>query len=433
MDPLILGVISIFVLFFLLALRIPIAVVLLLIGLLGNAYLVGWKASLGILGMVPFTNISNFILTCIPLFILMGMFISVSGLLRDIYSSGYSWLGHLPGGLAHATIVACTGFAAVCGSGIAAAATMGTATLPEMSRYKYDARLATGSVAGGSTLGIIIPPSIPLIVYGVLTETSIGKVLVAGVVPGLLCAALFMGMIYFWAKRNPAIAPPGPRSGWKERFVSLKGTSPVIIIFLLVIGGIYAGFFTPTEAAAVGAFGSFILALSRGRMTWKGLFTALEQTGRTTCMIFLIIIGAMLYMHFLALTYLPMELADFVAGLPFSRHVILTLILVLFILMGCVLDIVGLLVLLLPIVFPVVKGLGFDPIWFGVIVTLTGAMALITPPVGLCAYALSGVAKDVPLGVVFKGILPFFLIQMASLIILVAFPEITLFLPRLMG
>ena len=433
MDPLILGLISILFLFFLLALRIPIAVVLLLIGLLGNAYLVGWKSSFGILGMVPFTNISNFILTCVPLFILMGMFISFSGLLKDIYSSGYKWLGHLPGGLAHATIVACTGFAAVCGSGIAASATMGTAILPEMSRYGYDSRLATGSVAGGSTLGIIIPPSIPLIVYGVLTETSIGKVLIAGIVPGILCAVLFMGMIYFWARLNPEIAPSGPRSGWKERFASLKGTWAVIVLFFLVIGGIYTGFFTPTEAAAMGAFGSFLLALGRRRMTWKGFLTALQQTGSTTCMIFLIIIGAMLYMHFLALTYLPMELADFVAGLPFSRYVILSLILILFILMGCVLDIVGLLVLLLPIVFPVVKNLGFDPIWFGVIVTLTGAMALITPPVGLCAYALSGVAKDVPLGVIFKGILPFFVIQVVTLVILVAFPQITLFLPRLMG
>lgn len=432
MSPLTSGLFGICLLIVLLFSGMPIGVVMALVGFLGLAYVAGVDGALTNVGISPHSTVSSYGLSVVPLFVLMGAFCFYSGLSRDIYYTVYRWLGHLPGGLAMATVGACAGFAAVSGSSIATVATMGTVALPEMQRYKYDPKLATGSIAAGGSIGILIPPSVILVIYGILTEQSIGKLFLAGFIPGVLEALFYMVTIYILCKRNPLVGPPGQRSNFIERLVSLKGSWGVLALFLLVLGGLYWGVFTPTEAAGVGAFGAFLFALGRRQLTWKRFTDSLIDTGKTTAMCFVILIGAVILGYFLAVTRLPFELSNYVAGLPVNRYVILGIIMVVYLFLGAIMSALAMIILTVPIFFPVIVALGFDPIWFGIIIVRVVEMGQITPPVGINVFVMKGVAKDVPLYTIFRGIFPFLLADVCHVALLIAFPQIALFLPNMM-
>ncbi|MFC1867077.1 TRAP transporter large permease [Thermodesulfobacteriota bacterium] len=433
MSPIIVGVIG-FVLLFILVFscRIPIGIAMALIGFLGFVHLVGIDAGLGILRTVPFRTAGSYTLSVVPLFVLMGDFAFRSGLSQELYSFGHKWLGRLPGGLAMGTIGACAGFAAICGSSQAGSATMGLVAFPEMKRYGYGDSLASATIAAGGTLGILIPPSIGFILFSILTEVSVGKLFIAGILPGILLAFLLMLAIYIVARRKPHLAPRGPEVSFKEKLQTIKGIWAVAILFALVMGGIYAGFFTPTEAGGVGAFGVAVIGLARKKINWKGIFSALVTTGRITGMFFLILIGAMIFGYFLAITRLPFELSDLLTRLALPRHLILTVILLFLLGLGCVMEALSILLLTIPVIFPTIVALGFDPIWYGIISVIVGEMALITPPVGQNVFILSGVLEDVPVFTIYRGVLPFVLAMAACIVILTIFPQIALFLPGLM-
>ena len=433
MSPELIGLIGIGILLVLFALRMLVGVSMLMVGFLGYCYLASPKAGLTKLGIDPFVTASNYSLSVVPLFILMGMILSYGGLGRDLYRAVDTWLGHLRGGMAMATIGACAGFAAVSGSTTATAATMATVALPEMKRYGYKDSLATACVAAGGTLGILIPPSIILILYGIITLEPIGKLLIAGILPGILQTILFMGTVYIQVRRNPDIAPLRAEAGFSEKLTSLKKVWPVLAIFTLAVGGIYLGVFTPTEAGAVGAFGAFIFSLATGHLNKESLVGALDQAARTTAMIFLIVIGATVFGQFLAVTKIPFELSAFVAGLGISRYLIMAIILFLFIVLGCFMEGIAILVLTMPIIHPLIIDLGFDGVWFGVVIIIMLNIGLVTPPVGLNVYITGGVAKDVPLQTIFRGVIPLWLAMIVCAALLVAFPQIATFLPNLMG
>lgn len=433
MSPLIVGIIGIFFLFLLLALRMQIGFSMALVGFLGFAILSSFNSSFSIMGMEPFKIGAGYSLTVIPLFILMGQFANHSKMGFEIYQTVYRWIGFLPGGLSMATIGACAGFAAISGSSLAAAATMGMVALPEMSRFKYDHALATGCVAAGGTLGILIPPSTVMIIYGILTEQPIATLFIAGILPGLLLTGLFILSVYIVTKIKPGLGPPGPKFSMKERIYSLKDTWSIFSLFLLVIGGLYTGWFTPTEAAGVGAFGAFAITLIKKRLTWGNLKVSLAQTVRTTAMVFLILIGAHIFGYFLTISQIPDQLSIFATEWGLSKYIILALIIFAYIIMGCFMEGLALMVLTIPIVYPMVLELGFDPIWFGVIITLVMEMSLITPPVGINVFIISGIAKDVPMYVIFRGIIPFWCAMLVCVILLILFPQIALWLPLSMS
>lgn len=432
MSPLMVGVVGFIVLILLLLLRMPIAVAMGVLGVVGMGYIVGWDAGLNLLKTVPYASVAKYGFSVVPLFILMGTFCFHAGVSKDLYYTVYKWLGQLRGGLAMATVGACAGFAAVSGSSLATAATMGTVALPEMKKYKYDMTLATGAVAAGGTLGILIPPSVVLVIYGILTEQSIGKLFLAGFIPGILEAVFYIVTIYILCKRNPLMGPAGERTGFKEKVVALKDTWVVLVLFVVVIGGIYVGIFSPTEAAAVGAFGALVIALSRRRLGWQGFTDSLLETGKTTAMVFTILIGAMLLGYFLAVTRLPFELAGIAAGLAVDRYIILGAVLAVYIFLGCLMIPMAMIILTIPIVFPLIIALGFDPIWFGIITVRIFEIAQITPPVGMNVFVIKGVAKDVPIGTIYRGVIPFFIADIFHLAMLVALPQLALFLPSLM-
>jgi tripartite ATP-independent transporter DctM subunit len=432
MTPFTVGLLGIGVLFLLLASGIPVGFAMGLVGFLGFGYLTTVNASLSIMGIVPYSTCAAYDMSVLPLFILMGQFALHGRLTGNLYSAGHKWLGHLPGGLAMATIGASAGFAAISGSTVASSATMAEVALPEMKRYKYAPSLAAGCVAAGGGLGILIPPSGILIIYGILAEESIGKLFAAGVIPGVILSALHMLTIYILVKTNPRLAPATPRASWREKIIALKDTWQVLLLFAVVMGGIWTGAFTVTEAAAIGAIGALFLALANRGLTWRNLGPSLKQTTQTTAMIFTIIIGAMLFGYFLSVTRLPMELADWIVGLGLSRYIVLTIIIVTFIVLGCVMDSLAMVLLTMPIFLPVVGSLGFNTIWFGVIVILVVEMGVITPPVGMNVYVISGVARDIPLEVIFRGIFPFLISDIVCTAILIVFPQIALFLPSLL-
>jgi len=331
-----------------------------------------------------------------------------------------------------ATVCACAGFAAVCGSSLATGATMGMVAIPEMDKYKYNHRLSTGCVAAGGTLGILIPPSIGFVIYGILTQESIGRLFMAGIVPGILLALLFILSIYVQCKLNPEMGPRGESTTWKTKIRSLSGTWGILVLIFIVMGGLYLGIVTPTEAAGVGAFGSFAIALFKGKLGLQGLIQCLIETGKTTAMIFLIIIGANIFSSFLGLARIPMGLADFIAGLALPKIVILMAIILIYVLMGCVMDCYAIMILTVPIIFPVIEALKFDPIWFGVLMVIVLEVGLITPPVGLNVFVLKAAAPNVPLTVIFRGILPFLGAALLLIILLILFPQLALFLPSRM-
>ncbi len=432
MSPTAAGLLGLAGLFLLLALRMPVGIAMMLVGLLGFGALNGWGPALAMLGSEPFVIATNYELIVIPLFVLMGNFATVSGMSRDLYAAAYVWFGHWRGGLASATIAACAGFAALSGSSVAAAVTMGKVALPEMRAYRYDPRLATGAIAAGGTLGILIPPSTGFVIYAILTEESIGRLFLAGVFPGLLLTALFILSIFVQTRFRPRLGPPGPASPVRDRIRAVRQASAMIGIVALTIGGIYAGLFTPTEAAGVGAFLSLLLALVRGRLSWGSLSSLSLESVRTTALVFLILVGAHIFNPFLALTHIPTDLAELLVGMELPRLAVLAILLAAYIVLGMFLEGFAMLVLTLPIVHPIILTLGYDPIWFGVVMVIVLEMGLISPPVGVNVFVVKGIAEDVPMTQIFAGILPFWIAMAACLAILVAFPDIALFLPDTM-
>lgn len=425
----IIGLAGIAAMLVLLVLRMPIGMAMLLVGIVGFAMLNGVPAAISALGTYPYQYAAVYDLAVIPLFVLMGNCAAASGMGRDLFAAAYAWVGHWRGGLASATVAACAGFAAVSGSSVASAITMGRVCLPEMFRYNYDARLATGTIAAGGTLGILIPPSTAFVIYGILTEQSIGRLLLAGILPGLLLTAIFMATIAIWMRLRPHYGPPGPRASTGERLRATGRAGPMMTIVLISIGGIYGGIFTVNEAAAVGAFLALLYALWARALGGTALSGILIETVRTTAMVFLILIGAQVFGPFLALSGLPEHIAGLLGGLDVPRVVVLLLILGVYLLLGTFLEGFSMLVLTLPIVIPIVNTLGYDLIWFGVVMVIVLEMGLIDPPVGINVFVVKGLVPDVPIGQIFIGILPFWIAMMVGIGILIAVPEIATLIP----
>lgn len=432
MSPIDIGLIGLAALFLLLAARMPVGMVMLVVGAAGIWVLQGPNAAIATLRSQPFVVASNAEFVVIPLFVLMGNLATVSGMSQDLYRAAYVWFGHWRGGLASATIAGCAGFAALSGSSVACAITMGRVSLPEMLRYKYDPRLATGAIAAGGTLGILIPPSSGFILYAILTETSIGRLFLAGVVPGLILTGLFMATIMLLTRINPTLGPSGPVFSFRERLRATFQASAMLGIVLATIGGIYTGLFTVNEAAGVGAFLAFILALMRRRLTVAALQNALFETVRTTAFVFFILIGASLFTPFVALTNIPSTLAEALAFLHLSPLGTLVVILFVYMVLGMFLDGFAMLVLTIPIVHPIMLALGYNPVWFGVLIVIMLEMGLISPPVGINVYVVKGIAGDIPMAQIFRGIIPFWVAMAICIAILIAFPQLALFLPNSM-
>jgi len=432
MSPELVGILGIVLLLILFALRMQIGLSILIVGFLGFAYLANTSSSLTLLGMVPYATAAAYSLSVIPLFILMGMFLSYGGLGKDIFDAANAWVRHVRGGMAMATIAAIAVWSAISGSATATAASIGSVVLPEMKRRGYNDAMATACVAAGGTMDILIPPSSVLVLYGILTEESIGKLLIAGILPGLLMAALFAVVIYIWVKRDPKAAPIEPPAPFREKVRSLRPIWAVVVIFVLVMGGIYRGFFTPTEAAAVGAFISLIVSLVSKRFSRKAMLDALDSGARTTAMLFIILIGAIIFSRFLAVTRIPFELSSYIASLEVSRYVIIGIIMLALIIMGCFIEGISLMVLTVPILYPLIIKMGFDGVWFGVLLVTLLNIGMCTPPVGINVYVTAGVAKDVPLMTIFRGVTPFWLAMVVGAILLVAFPQIALWLVSFM-
>ncbi len=420
------------VLLILIFLRLPIAFAMALVGFIGFGECVNYHASLSMVSTVASETGMDYGLSVVPLFILMGNFVTEAGLSNELYNSSYAFLGHRRGGLAMATIVACGGFSAVCGSSLATAATMSKVAMPSMRKFGYADSLATGSIAAGGTLGILIPPSVILIIYGIMTETDIGKLFAAGVLPGMLGICCYLGAIYFATKRNPEIGPPGERVSWDKRIDSLKGIWGVLLLFFIVMGGIYAGIFTPTEAAGIGATGAFFFIWGRGKLTLPLLKTVLISTATTTAMIFTILIGALIFANFVNVVGMPFALADFVLSWNVAPLLVVVILMAIYVVLGCVLESLSMIMLTVPVFYPMIEALGFDLIWFGIVVVCITEISLITPPIGLNVFVLKAVLPDVKLGTIFKGVTPFWMADIVRLTLIVLFPPISLLLANMM-
>lgn len=431
MSPEIVGFLGIGVLVTILFLRMWVGLSMAIVGFLGFAYITSFKDALLILGSVPYSSVAKEPVAALPLFILMGAIVSNTGVSGDLYRTAYKWLGQLRGGLAMATVLACGGFAAISGSSPATAATMGKVALPEMKKYRYDTRLTAGAVAAGGTIGILIPPSMGFILYGILTEESIGKLFMAGIVPGLLEILFYIGTIFIICRLRPGLGPAGPKVRIREKLASLRHTWAMLVLFLLVMGGIYGGWFTPTEAGAIGAFGAIFISIIVGRITRDNFLVSILEAAQTTAMIVLLIAGAFIFMKFMVISRLPDFMARGVVDLFSHRLVILIFILILYIILGMFLDIISTVVFTVPILFPVILSLGFDPIWYGVIMVRVMEIGLITPPMGLNVFILAGVT-NIPLGVIYRGVLPFLIADVLHVVLLVGFPKLSLFLPSIM-
>ncbi len=414
-------------------LRIPIAFAMGLVGLVGFGIISGWTPSLAMTARLVIDTGQDYGLSVIPLFILMGNFVSRAGLSAELFAASNAFLGHRRGGLAMATIVACGGFSAICGSSLATAATMAKVAMPSMRKYGYGDSLAAASIAAGGTLGILIPPSVILVIYGLITEQSIGKLFAAGILPGLIGILFYLGAVQFVVARRPGDGPKGERLSWPDRMRALSGVWGTVLLFVIVLGGIYGGVFTPTEAAGFGAGGAFVIALARGTLTWRALFDVLVDSARTTAMLFTVLIGALIFSNFVNRAGLPDGLLDLVTGFNVPPMVVILLILAVYIVLGCVFESLSMLLLTVPIFFPLVESLGFDLIWFGIIVVVVTEISLITPPVGLNVFVLSGVLPDVSTGTIFRGVTPFWCADIVRLALLVFVPGLSLFLPGLIG
>ena len=416
-------------LFAMLALRVPVGIAMGLVGVGGFAAITGPGPALNLLAQSPIRTITDFNLTLIPFFILMGVFATNSGMSRELFRAGQAWLGSFRGGLALSTISACAGFAAICGSSVATAATMTKIALPEMKRFGYADDVSSGVVAAGGTLGILIPPSIVLAVYAFITEQDVGRLFIAGIVPGLLAILMYMATVRIAYARS---LPAGEPFNLREAIFAMRGVWAVLLLFMTIIGSIYFGVVTATEAAAVGSLLTALIGILRGRLNTRLILESLIEALRTSVAIYTILIGAILFGYFLAITQTPQKITAFLVSLDFGAHGTLALILAFFLIMGCILDAMAMIILLVPIVFPVVTQLGFDPIWFGVIIVMTVELGLITPPVGMNVFVINSIARHVSLPTIFKGVMPFVLTDIVRLILLVLFPSIVLFLPMTM-
>lgn len=417
----------------LLILRVQIAIVFAVAGVIGITLMRGFDAGVTVLGLAAYSESSNYILLSIPLFILMGQFLFYSGVSSELYEFAYKWSGQVQGSLAYATIIACTFFGACTGSSMAAVGTMGPVALREMEKYNYKPSLAYGCIASGSSLGIMIPPSLAFIVYAYICSVPIGPQFIAGIFPGILTALMLMLFVFFLVKKNPSLAPKSePRFTWEEKLASVPKIWWVVVLFVVIVGGLMGGLFTTTEAAGAGAFTTFLILIFAGKMTWKVLKAALTDTAKTSCMILTIIIGAKVFNTFLGMSGMPQAFAEYMTALPVSRYWVLAIILFLYVPLGCFIDSIPLFFLTLPVVFPVIDRLGFDPLLFGVLVTLMAQISLLTPPVGMNVYVLSGVSGR-PLTECFSGAIPFLIPMCLTVVLLVLFPQITLFLPGLMS
>jgi tripartite ATP-independent transporter DctM subunit len=415
--------------FVLMALRVPIGVSMGVVGVTGFAAVSGLKPGVNLLANVPLSVLTDYNLGVIPMFILMGAFATRAGMSRELFDAGHAWLGHRTGGLALATIVACGGFAAINGSSVATAATMSQVALPEMRRAGYDPGLAAGLVAAGGTLGIMIPPSVIFVLYGFMTETDITKLFFAGVVPGLLAVLFYALVVQFLGWRYPAFMPRGPVHSWGERVASLRGLWAVIVLFLSVLGGLYFGLFTVTEAAACGAMGTLAIGIVRGQLPAAEIRQALIDTLRVSSAIMMIVVGAFLFGYFLTITQFTQKAVTFLTQLPIGAYGVLAIIMVGYFILGAVMDELAMILLTVPIVFPVMVQLGFDPVWFGVIIVMAVTFGLVCPPVGMNVFVINSIARDIPLGRIYRGTFPFIAVDIVRLVILCAFPALSLWLP----
>jgi C4-dicarboxylate transporter, DctM subunit len=432
-DPTLLSVLILALLFLLLAAGMPIGFAMGLSAFAGTLLLIDAQAALALLGQTAYDTAVTYNLSVVPMFVLMGYIAGGAGLSEQLYRACNAWLGHRRGGLALATIGGSGAFAAICGSSIATAATMAQIALPEMRRYNYDDRLATGAVAAGGTIGILIPPSIIMVIYGLLTETSISKLFLAGFLPGLLTVAGFMLTIAVMTRINPRLGPPAAPATRREKLLALRSVWGPAALFLLVIGGLYLGVFSPTEAASIGAVGAFVLGIVNRGFDREALGQALLDTVKTTAMIFTILIGAILFNNFLILASMPTLVSDWIGGLPLGKTAILLVIIGMYFVLGCLLDSLAMILLTIPIVFPIVSALGYDPVWFGIIIVMVVELGLITPPIGMNVFVIKGIARDVPLETIFRGVAPFIVAQVILILVLIAFPEIALWLPSTMS
>lgn len=428
MSAEVVGLIGIVVLFVLIFMRIWVGAAMALVGFLGYAYLDGWSKAFTMVGMEPYSQIAVYDLTTIPLFVLMGVIISNTGIGADLYNAASKGLGQVRGGLAMASVFASGVFAAVTGSSIACAVTIGKVAFPEMKKHNYNSSLAAGCIAAGGTIGILIPPSMGFILYGLLTEQSIGKLFMAGIIPGILQVIFYMFTIFIVIRLRPQWVPSKlPKVSFKEKVSSLKYTWPVVFLLLLVLGGIYTGKFTATEAGAIGSFGAIIVSLVARKLTKENLRSSMNETAQNTAMIVFMIVGAFIFMRFMAISKMPFMLSDYIASLDVSKYVILAGIVVFYIILGSLFDVFAAIILTLPIIYPTILACGFDPIWFGVIMVRLMEIGLITPPFGINCFVLSS-AIDVPLGTTFRGIVPFLLTDVVHLALLIAIPELSLML-----
>jgi C4-dicarboxylate transporter DctM subunit len=426
------AIIGFVVLFVMMLLRVPVGMAMGLVGVGGFAYIVGGAPALKNVGHTTARTVTDYNFAVIPLFLLMGSFATTSGMSRELFRAANAFLGHLRGGLGIATIAACGGFAAICGSSVATAATFSRVAYPEMRRFGYPQSFATGVIAAGGTLGIMIPPSTVLAIYGLITEQDVGKLFVAGILPGLLAVAMYMITITLIGVARPGFLPAGQRTTWAERRAALRDVWATLLLFAFVIGGLYGGLFTATEAAGAGAGGAFLIGLARGRLSRADIMRSLLETTRTTAAVFTVLIGALLFGYFLTVTQTPQKVTELLAGLGIGKYGVLALIMVMYLVLGCLMDALAMIILTVPIVFPVIKELGFDPIWFGVIIVMTVELGLIHPPVGMNIFVIKSVIEDVKMSTMFYGVMPFIITDLLRLIILIAFPIIALWLPSRM-
>ncbi len=428
MSEIAIGIVGLMVLLLLFATGIELGFAMALVGFVGFAYLNGFHAAINLLSRDVFEVITNYGYTVFPIFILMGQIGFNAGIAVRLYDSAHKFIGHIPGGLAMATVVGATAFKAICGSSAATSATFASVAIPEMERYGYDKRLSTGVVATVGTLGVIIPPSVTLIILGILTEQSIGQLFLAGIIPGLVIALFFIGVVYGWAKINPAIAPMSERSTWKARMRSLPDVFWVVLIFCLVVGGIMQGFFTPTEAGAVGTFAVLLLAVVKRDMTFKTYVKSVKESLRTAIMLLMLIAGSTVLGHFIAVTTIPQAAADWIVALPLNRYVIMILICLVFEIGGSFIDDLAFLILATPIFYPAALKLGFHPLWFGIVIGVVAMIGVVIPPVAICVFVVKNISK-VPIGVIYKGVAPFLISLVLVWALLFLFPQMALWLP----
>ena len=423
------AIIGFVVLFTLMLLRVPVGMAMGLVGVSGFGYLVGSGPALKMVGQTSMRVVTDYTFGVIPMFLLMGSFVSRSGMSRELFQAANTFVGYLRGGLGIATIAACAGFAAISGSSVATAATFSTVAYPEMRRFAYPQSFATGVIAAGGTLGAMFPPSIVLAVYGLITQQDIGKLFMAGVLPGLLAVSMYMATIGIIGVVRPRFLPAAPRSSWSESAKALRQIWAPLLLFVFVIGGLYGGLFTPTEAGGMGAGGAFLIGVARGKLKGPDIRESLLQATRTAAAVFTVLIGAILFGYFLTVTQTPQKVTEFVTGLGLGRYGVLALIMAMYLALGCLMDAMAMIILTVPIIFPVITSLGFDPVWFGVIIVMTVELGLIHPPVGMNVFVIKTVVKDVSFATIFAGVLPFVATDIVRLVVLIAFPIIALWLP----